>query len=43
MLTGTSIKPPRLDEFLLPSDARLRTPDLAQLGWSESTLFGPHG
>ncbi|WP_140626068.1 DinB family protein [Methylibium rhizosphaerae] len=42
MLAGTSIKPPQLDEFLLPSDARFRTIDLAQLGWGESTLFQPH-
>ena len=43
MLAGTAIEPPQLDEFLLPSDARFRAPDLAQLGWSESVLFRPHG
>lgn len=42
MLSGTSVKPPQLDEFLLPSDERFRTQDLAQLGWNEATLFRPH-
>lgn len=39
MLAGTSIAPPQLDEFLLPSEAHLRTADLQQLGWQESDLF----
>lgn len=43
MLAGTAVKPPQLDEFLLPSDARFRTQDVAQLGWSESTLFPGRG
>lgn len=41
MLAGTSIAPPQLDEFLLPSEAHLRTADLLQLGWQESDLFRP--
>lgn len=41
MLAGTRIKPPQLDEFVMPSDDRFRTADLAALGWSEADLFGP--
>ena len=40
MLAGTSVKPPQLDEFLMTSDAPLRSSDMAALGWSESQLFG---
>ena len=40
MLAGTSVKPPQLDEFLMPSDAPLRVDDLAALGWTERDLFG---
>lgn len=39
MLAGTRIKPPQLDEFVMPSDARFRVADLAALGWSEADLF----
>ena len=39
MLAGTSVKPPQLDEFLMPSEAHLRSDDLRALGWSEATLF----
>lgn len=38
MLSGTSVRPPQLDEFLLASDARLRGGDLAALGWDEAGL-----
>jgi uncharacterized damage-inducible protein DinB len=38
MLSGTRIKPPQLDEFVMPSDAKFRVDDLAQLGWTESEL-----
>ena len=42
MLSGTSVKPPQLDEFLLASDARFRVEDLQALGWSEELLMrGP--
>ena len=41
MLAGTAIKPPQLDEFLMPSETRFRTDDLAVLGWTEDDLFGP--
>ena len=32
-------QPPQLDEFLMPSEAHLRTDDLRALGWTEATLF----
>jgi uncharacterized damage-inducible protein DinB len=42
MLSGTAVKPPQLDEFLLASDARFRVEDLRLLGWNEETLLrGP--
>jgi uncharacterized damage-inducible protein DinB len=40
MLSGTAIKPPQLDEFLMPSDATLRVADMADLGWDEVALYG---
>jgi uncharacterized damage-inducible protein DinB len=40
MLSGTRVAPPQLDEFLMPSESRFRTDDLAALGWAESDLFG---
>jgi uncharacterized damage-inducible protein DinB len=40
MLAGTRIAPPQLDEFLMPSEHRFRTDDLAALGWTEAELFG---
>ena len=40
MLSGTPVAPPQLDEFLMPSEAHLRTGDMKALGWSEATLFG---
>ena len=40
MLAGTSIKPPQLDEFLMPSDANLREADMRELGWSERSVYG---
>jgi uncharacterized damage-inducible protein DinB len=40
MLAGTAVKPPQLDEFLMPSDAELRAADMAALGWDESALYG---
>jgi hypothetical protein len=39
MLAGTSVRPPQLDEFLMPSEAHFRTEELRALGWSEATLF----
>ena len=39
MLAGTSVPPPQLDEFLMPSEAHLRLADLRAAGWNESDLF----
>jgi uncharacterized damage-inducible protein DinB len=39
MLAGTAVKPPQLDEFLMPSEAHLRDDDVRALGWSEAKLF----
>ena len=39
MLAGTTVAPPQLDEFLMPSEAHFRTDELHALGWSEATLF----
>jgi len=41
MLSGTNIKPPQLDEFLMPSDARFRSADMVALGWTEAEIYGP--
>lgn len=35
MLSGTTVKPPQLDEFFMADDARFRVGDLAALGWDE--------
>lgn len=40
MLSGTAVKPPQLDEFLMPSDAPLRRADMRELGWDEATVYG---
>ena len=39
MLSSTTIKPPQLDEFMMPSEAHLRAADLAALGWSERAVY----
>ena len=39
MLAGTAVKPPQLDEFLMPSEAHLRDDDMRALGWTEAKLF----
>jgi uncharacterized damage-inducible protein DinB len=39
MLAGTGVAPPQLDEFLMPSEAHLRSDDLRALGWREAALF----
>lgn len=39
MLSGTPVAPPQLDEFLMPSEAHLRSNDLQALGWTEAALF----
>jgi len=40
MLSGTSVEPPQLDEFVMASETRFRVDDLAALGWTEADLFG---
>jgi uncharacterized damage-inducible protein DinB len=40
MLSGTHVKPPQLDEFLMPSDATYRVQDMSALGWTEREVFG---
>jgi len=40
MLSGTAVKPPQLDEFLMPSDAQFRVSDMAALGWNERGVYG---
>jgi uncharacterized damage-inducible protein DinB len=39
MLAGTTVRPPQLDEFLVPSEAHLRVAEMAALGWTEAQLF----
>lgn len=39
MLAGTSVGPPQLDEFVMPSDAPLRIADMAALGWAEAAVY----
>jgi uncharacterized damage-inducible protein DinB len=41
MLSGTPVAPPQLDEFLMPTDAKFRTADMAALGWEEAAVYGP--
>ena len=40
MLSGTHVKPPQLDEFLMPSDASFRVMDMSALGWTEREVYG---
>jgi uncharacterized damage-inducible protein DinB len=40
MLSGTAVKPPQLDEFLMPSDAQFRVSDMSALGWTERSVYG---
>ncbi len=39
MLAGTTVAPPQLDEFMMPSEAHLRQPDMQALGWDEATVY----
>lgn len=38
MLAGTAIEPPQLDEFIVADDAKFRTEELAEFGWTEKNL-----
>jgi hypothetical protein len=40
MLSGTSIKPPQLDEFYSAAEGPLRANEFSDLGWTESTVWG---
>lgn len=39
MLSGTSVKPPQLDEFFSIAEAPLRADDFASLGWTEEQVW----
>lgn len=39
MLSGSSVPPPQLDEFVMTGDSRFRGADLAALGWTEKDLM----
>ena len=39
MLSGTAVKPPQLDEFILRSDDRFRVLDMSGLGWNETETY----
>ena len=40
MLSGTSVAPPQLDEFFCAGEAHLRAQDFAELGWTETLIWG---
>ena len=40
MLSGTSVQPPQLDEFFCTSEAPRRAADFAELGFTESAIWG---
>ncbi|KAE9644083.1 damage-inducible protein DinB [Pseudomonas sp. PB103] len=40
MLSGTSVKPPQLDEFFCAGESALRAQDFAELGWTEELIWG---
>jgi uncharacterized damage-inducible protein DinB len=39
MLSGTSARPPQLDEFFLADDSLLRAPEFAELGWTDAAIW----
>jgi len=39
MLSCTDVAPPQLDEFFCESEAHLRAAELAELGWSEESIW----
>ena len=41
MLSGTTIKPPQLDEFIVGDDAKARKEEMDALGWTETDLMFP--
>ena len=40
ILSGTHVKPPQLDEFILRVDEPFRVMEMSALGWSERDVFG---
>jgi uncharacterized damage-inducible protein DinB len=40
MLSGTDVVPPQLDDFFCAGDAPARETDFAELGWTESMVWG---
>ena len=40
MLSGTTVAPPQLDEFMMPSEAHLRRADMQTMGWNEAAVYG---
>lgn len=43
MLSGTSVKPPQLDEFFSAGEAPLRAAEFAELGWTEEAIWRDGG
>jgi uncharacterized damage-inducible protein DinB len=41
MLSGTSVRPPQLDEFFSEGEAPLRAGEFAELSWSEDAIWRP--
>jgi len=41
MLSGTAVKPPQLDEFIVGDDAQARKDEMDALGWTEDDLMFP--
>jgi uncharacterized damage-inducible protein DinB len=41
MLSGTMIRPPQLDEFIVGDDAKARKAEMDALGWTETDLMFP--
>lgn len=39
MMSGTSVPPPQLDEFVSVEESSLRTEEFAELGWTEDTVW----
>ena len=40
MLSGTSVRPPQLDEFFAAEEAPLRAREFEALGWTEEAIWG---
>ena len=40
MLSSTAVRPPQLDDFLMPSEPHLRVAEMAALGWNELAVYG---